>query len=197
MDLHVPQGVGHIGVDLQHHQTGGLDHPLLVGVGQGQGDVPVLVRHGGGPYIDVRLHKLEPLGGGQVQVVGDVGHIAVAVGLAHLGGEEPAVHLEGVGVLRLIDLGGVGGQAVGHLHALHPVRDGVQLAHEQSGLRRAQPGDDHVAGLDEGQGLFHADILFLIAHRQTAPFTPPRGAHCFTVVMASQRLNVPHGGRTR
>ena len=138
----------------------------------------MLVRHGGRAHIDVGLDEGQPLHRRQVQMVGDEGHVAVGVGLAHLGGEEPAVHVEGVHILRLVDLRGVGGQAVGHRHVAHPVGDGVQLPHEQPGLRRAQPGDDHIVGLDEGQGLLHGDVFFLHVHSEDLPVLVklPRGS---------------------
>lgn len=128
MDDHVAVDEGEVGVYLEDGDVRGLYHLPLVGAGGGEGDVAVLIRHGGGGDEYVGLVAIEPLGSGEVQVVGDIGHVALLVGLAHGRGVEPAVNAEGIHVLGSVEAALVGGVAVDDLDVLHPVRNGVDVS---------------------------------------------------------------------
>ena len=142
----VDEGV--VGVYLEYRDVRGLHHAALIGVGGGQGDIAVLVGHRGGADVDVRLVAVEPLGGGQVEMVGDEGHVALLVGAAHGGRVKPAVHGEGVRIFGLVKLAGVRGVAVYYLDALDAARQGVDVLHEEPRLACAEAGDHDVAALD-------------------------------------------------
>ena len=165
MDDHVAVDEGEVGVYLEDGDVRGLYHLPLVGAGGGEGDVAVLIRHGGGGDEYVGLVAIEPLGSGEVQVVGDIGHVALLVGLAHGRGVEPAVNAEGIHVLGSVEAALVGGVAVDDLDVLHSVRNGVDVFHEQPGLSRAETRDNGVSALHEGESRLQGYDFRSISHR--------------------------------
>ena len=171
---HVTHGTGSVGVDLQNHRLGLADHLHLIGVGDGQGHIAVLIRHGGNAHIDVGLTVEQALGSGQVQVVGDIGDIAVGMGLAQGGGVEPTLGTEAV-LIGLVEdeLIVAHRQAVGHHHVRNAVGNGVQVGHKLTALTGTETGNDIIAALDNIQCfldryiLCHSSISFIGIYKIT------------------------------
>ena len=97
----VAEGAGIVGVDLQDHDIRRFDHLHLIGVGAGERDVAVLVRHGGDAHIEAGLFVIEALGAGKVQVVWHKAGSAEFVNLARRRGIKPGIMQEA------LDIGGV------------------------------------------------------------------------------------------
>jgi len=114
----------------------------------------VLIGHGSRGHEDVGLVAVEPFGGRKVQVVWDVGHVALRVGLAHGGCKNPAVHGEGIDIVAFIKLPRVGRIAVDYPDVFNPVGNEMQILHEGTRFSRAEARDDGIAAFYEGKRRF-------------------------------------------
>ena len=164
MDNMVAEYEGVVGVYLEDGDIGCFHHAALIGVGGRERDEAVCIRHGGSTHINIGFVTVEPLGSGEVQMVGDIRHIALSVSLAHGRGKEPAVNGESLSIFGLVELTGVSRVAVNDLDIADLAQQSVHVLHEHAGFGCTETGDDRIASLYEGKCFFKRDNFRCIVH---------------------------------